>query len=238
MISSMDDIIKFVNDEFKWITDNDLVLLHPYESDMSYDFILDRKEIRSDDYDFIGNGMTKMVFAPKKFKDIVIKIPIVGFLDEDHDISYYDSGSYFCESISNTYRKDGSFIYDYDYCNSECFLYEKAVKRGVSDFFASTRYLCEVNNTSFYISDRCYKTPRFNKTKKYYKNVIPKEMYSTYEFDMSNKTMSSLIVDYGLEAFNNLIDFLDRYEISDIHSANVMFLKDKIKIVDYSSFND
>ena len=56
---------------------------------------------------------------------------------------------------------------------------------------------------------------------------------------MDSVVTALFIDDYGIEKANKLFQFLDDYEIDDLHTGNVMISEKtgKIVITDYSGFN-
>lgn len=67
---------------------------------------------------------------------------------------------------------------------------------------------------------------------KYYRTLSPSSPLSERDVAITAR----FIEDYGEEEFFDFSDFLERYEIGDIHGGNIGTINDKIVIFDYASY--
>ena len=196
------------------------------------------------DATWVKQGCTKVVFYFRNIMpNYVIKLPFRGcyyssYDENDNEYIDEDAVSYFSEA--STYRENYN---DWDYCETESYLYTKAKESNVEEFFAGTYLLGYYNDIyPIYISEYIanYHMPRA-KDKIDYSALS--SIYNEYvDFDkdtFANATAWYLLNHYGKERFSKLLKFLQDWGIDDLHSGNVFFNKDgDMKIVDYSGYNE
>lgn len=181
--------------------------------------------------EFIEHGASKIVLFYSEFPDIVVKIPFCGEYIEDED-SYKDF-----EGSNRFFPIDE----DNNYCAGEVYIAQQAVIRGFEDMFAMTYYLCDIDNTPIYISEKVPNSWWTNRNwkNKHYSLKVADNIYSQIQDFILTKDVIATFVDvYGKEKTYNFISFLFDYKISDLHNNNIGFTKDlKVKLIDYSGFN-
>ena len=167
-------------------------------------------------------GETKACIISNELTDWVIK---VGFIDSD------DEGGHTT-----------------DFCAIEEGNYRSAVDMDLDEFFAAIYELCSVtpdrsffidSNITFFIQEKA--VPNEEKTsntcdnymKKYYSEGEGEEEWYPEGDDYDR--VGSLFE--GDERVDELIDFLDNWNINDLHSGNFGYTGDgKVKIIDYSGY--
>lgn len=214
-------------------------------------------------------GISKFVFTFDLTPDIVFKVPFFGeytinddMIDGYNDViqSYYESmdegyGNYLLDSIDEFYETN---FKDYDnaddghdldcwrdnYCDAEKVIYE-CIPDDLKDMFFGTHYLFTYKRDDIeipvYYSDRA--TTEFwcgssdvdvsAKSKKTAKN----EFHDKYLMD--DEITAIFIEQYGADKTHELFDFMEEYDIYDMHCGNVMFdANGMIRISDYSGFRE
>lgn len=121
-----------------------------------------------------NNGVSKAVYFPKAFPNIVVKIPLTSGPEEKY---WFSNGSYYtadgdatarhtqyeyewrgerfsCTSDSIPSYLDIELKYDWNYCEIEEVLFKEAKKKGVGKFFAQTILIGDVNGYPVYVQER------------------------------------------------------------------------------------
>lgn len=122
---------------------------------------------------------------------------------------------------------------DLDYCHIEERNYQLAIEEGVERFFAPVEYLTACKGMSLYVMQ--------------YANVDTDYVSQSVEeyLDEAGETvdwyyrLGELFLEQHLdyEDFLELSKFLDKWDIGDLHEANVGFLEDNsIVLIDYSGY--
>ena len=219
-----------------------------------------------EDYDFDGldyiieevdpvsvrNGASKCVLFFKELLRYCVKIPFQGleYFEWDSQIHNYSEtpnyiGFQYAADIfrgnANQYR---DCVSKWDYCDVESFIAKKAIEWGLGDCFALTFYLGEINHYPIYLAEKVdctyecdyydFQSPTFKDS---YRRAqeIEEEMNLTM---IDSKVFGFFIDNYGEKKAKKLLDFIDYFCIGDLRSANIGFRDGKIKIIDYSDFND
>ena len=194
----------------------------------------------------ISNGVSKVVIIPRN-SAYVIKTPLFGSwyypeeYNEEND-EYYTNYENACfDEYTGAYYEDADIDCS-NYCELEEYLYNFAVENDVADMFAKTKFFGYAEgNRPVYISEKCRdfywgdrKPSDASKTL-----VEDKRDSSTPGWSRMNSTITALFVDdYGVEKATKLFQFLYDFDITDLHSNNVMISEKtgKIVITDYSGF--
>lgn len=205
-------------------------------------------KVKNFDY---SNGVSKCVFLFEQYPDIVVKIPFNGGVDyrsysssadSSNDYDYYDDSSeYSCADLSIVNCK--GMRRNWDYCEVEEVLFNRAYKAGVNDYFAQTAYIGEINGYPLYIQERA---EIYSDSESKYSYKLIKELIEEIKQDLGDpdrlfgrlpdEWICHFYVIYGKNLLKKFLDFVEEEEISDLHSDNVGFIDDKPVLTDYSSF--
>lgn len=197
------------------------------------------------------NGVSKCVFLFEQYPDIVVKIPFNGGVDYrsysssadgSNDYDYYDDSSeYSCADLSIVNCK--GMRRNWDYCEVEEVLFNRAYKAGVNDYFAQTAYIGEINGYPIYIQERAeiYSDSEVKYSYKLIKELIEEIKQDLGDSDrlfgrLPDEWVCDFYVIYGKDLLVKFLNFVEEQEISDLHSDNVGFIDDKPVLTDYSSF--
>ena len=200
----------------------------------------------------IASGVSKCVFMFKDFPNLVVKIPFTGSGTKNEDEYEYDNEKpyedFYCASFGCGGHK---LKRKWDYCEAEATVYKDAVASGVSDFFAETVCIGEIDNHPIYVQEiaTIYYDVYFDyeceysgeDQKKNRSSIMEKSNNSLSEDDcwiVGQTWLAAFIEEYGTIAAINLITFLKDEGVDDLHSENLGFIDDKQVIVDYASFNN
>lgn len=208
---------------------------------------VDFEDMYCDDYDSEGHcneiisshlvrdiacGASKAVLFLDGEDDYVIKVPFYGYGGEDEVIWFNGANLY-----------DVAVETDWNYCELESEVYNLALETGVEEFFASTEFLCSINDIPVYVSEKMD-----NVTKGYdYSSPEAEEenWRRAVNFVKGNKGtpfsteyIDTLIRGYGEEKVQKLIDFVSSVGISDFHPGNWGYDKNyRIRLLDYSGYS-
>lgn len=166
-------------------------------------------------YDY---GASKGVLIFKDF-NYVIKIPFVKNEDED-----------FCGASGNK---------EWDYCDAEVLKYQEAEKEGLNNCFAKTIKIGEIDNYPIYLQEYAEIFNQINnKTPSRSKEDLEKvsELCQNY-YCFNKEWLSDVLNFYGEQTFYHLMNFIDDYDIKDLHGANLGYIGLRPVLVDYSSFD-
>jgi len=209
----------------------------------------------------MASGVTKGVIIPCD-KPFVIKIPLKCDSDnwmstcthhskwnselhtwEDVPASEYSYCDHsFCPQFEYAYNPiDGT--YGWNYCDAELGYYTLAKEKGIEEFFAATFYAGErkVDGVPIYLqekittlysrSDKEHTQEDLNSTSAFLDET---KVYCPLELDF----VCDLIQNYGAEKTKEFCDFLDEYNISDLHRNNYGYRPDGTPcLIDFSDFN-
>jgi hypothetical protein len=212
---------------------------------------VDFEDMYCDDYDSEGHcaeimtsrlvrdiacGASKAVLFLDGEDDYVIKIPFYGYgtRDEDEDYVTWFNGASLCGVDTEP---------EWNYCELESVVYDLALETGVEEFFASTEFLCHVNDIPVYVSEKMD-----NITDGYdYSNETEEEEAWRRAVDFvkehkgasfSTTQIEALIRGYGEEKVERLVDFISNLGVSDFHNGNWGYDKDsRIRLLDYSGYS-
>lgn len=193
----------------------------------------------------IANGVSKVVVIPRN-SAYVIKTPLFGSwyypeeYDEENDEYYTDYENPYFDEYTGAYYEDAEIDCS-NYCELEEYLYNFTVENGVSDMFAKTEFFGYAKGgRPVYISEKC---KGFHwgdrKPSDASKTIVKDKRDSTPGWSKMDSTITALFVDdYGTERAAKLFQFLYDFDITDLHSDNVMISEKtgKIVITDYSGF--
>ena len=220
------------------IKDEDYVLFAGgggYEDflDDIYEFIEDYHP----EVNWIKNGVSKIVISYSGIPNYVIKVPFKGrYNDYDEETELFIDASY-----DKPYRN----INTWDYCEAEANCYHDAKEYyDLGDMFAKTEYLGKIEGIPIYISekittlvsDTCVRNSSKHTEK------IAESLQDKYEIDWGFREgsgLSAFIDCYGEKRTEELVSFLEEYDVSDLHDGNIGYdLYGNVKIIDYSGWYD
>lgn len=183
-------------------------------------------------------GCTKSVFFFKEFPQYVFKIPFRGkcVIEWDDDYDCY------CETdkFDEFYYAGADNDNDWDYCETEAWLYHAACEHGVDNFFAGTFYIGEYCGHPIYVSEF-----RNNYKSTYYdfhnnpSNGVD-ELCKEYDYiPLAKSDISAMIKFVGIEMVRKLLSFIEEFDINDLHNGNLGTTSDgMVCIIDYSNYNE
>lgn len=158
--------------------------------------------------------------------DYVLKKAYDGFCEDKYD----DEGMPYVDCWLNEETQNS--------CELEAELYAIAVEEGVGQFFAKTEY----------IGNCIFKQERADELVAWTTNdyVPPEEIEAKAEecglddllARSSVYVVRYLMEEYTVEELKKLQDFLNRYDIDDLHAHNAGWVKGKLKFIDYVGTND
>lgn len=192
-------------------------------------------------------GVTKIVVIPGN-SAFVLKTPIYGeeiyneVYDEAYGDYYFDWDNPIFERYTGAVLENEPDLDCGDYCEKEALLYKIAEEEGVAEMFAKTEYFCETKNCRpIYISEKCSSYFGEDRQATEKSKTLVKEALSNNTpgwARMGDNIMGIFIDDYGYEKVSQLMNFLVKYKIFDLHSNNIMYSErtGKIVISDYSDF--
>ena len=194
----------------------------------------------------IANGVSKVVIIPQN-SAYVIKTPLFGSwyypeeYNEENDEYYTDYENPYFDEYTGAYYEDAEIDCS-NYCELEEYLYNFTVENGVSDMFAKTEFFGRAKcGRPVYISEKCKNFWRGNREPSDASKTLVKDKRDsrTPGWSKMDSMITALFVDdYGVERAEKLFQFLSDFNITDLHSDNVMISEKtgKIVITDYSGF--
>lgn len=170
-------------------------------------------------------GCSKIVLFFDEYPDVVVKIPFDG-------VRSVDSGKDF-EVVTNEWN----FIHNY--CAEELDIWYEAVEANVEKVFAEEAFVGRYHDLSLYAAERCNMDYGYaamtapSEDSKEKAKKITKDVYSE-----ANEYIPTIIEQHGEEFAKKVLDFIEEFDINDLHSDNVGFKCGLFKFVDYSSYDD
>ena len=208
----------------------DALTYHKIKLDKEYyclglgDWLEDHKELLRAERIGYSSGETKLCLLCDKLDDWVIKL---GFL----------------RSTNPYYVKEGL---DKDFCNLEAEYYMKACDNNLGEFFAATYEIGEINGVHIFLQELA------QPDEDYFMNCFEEyacqgndrndfdddEQYDDYIDEIvENMDNDERIYAVFGEESDNLVDFIDMFEINDLHEANYGITKDgRAVIFDFSGY--
>lgn len=194
------------------------------------------EEVNDDGADHWCNGVTKIALV---YKDYVLKTGISGYVHSTYDED--------CDDIDDVL--DDNF--PEDYCEIEYKIYRRAVEAGISKFFAET---ASVGN-GVYMQERydgCLdayipagmQLPDWIKQyddagslsdwAEFHGDIMG--LTGLYDAVKSSRVFAWFVALYGYNDLRALSEFIEAYNINDIHSGNVGWFGNTIKLIDFSGY--
>ena len=204
------------------------------------DFLDDIYEFIEDyhpEVSWIKNGVSKIVISYNDIPNYVIKVPFKGRYND-----CYDETELFTDA---SYDKPYTNINTWDYCEAEANCYYDAKEYyDLGDMFAKTEYLGKIEDIPVYISEKITTlvsdTRVINSSE--HTEKIAESLRDKYEIDWEFREgsgLSAFIDCYGEKRTEELVSFLEEYDVSDLHDGNIGYdLYGNVKIIDYSGWYD
>lgn len=167
-------------------------------------------------------GATKGVLVFPNL-DFVIKIPFTYTGDDEEFRGADDSGE------------------GWNYCEVEEIKYQRAGTFGVEGCFAKTILVGRIDGYPIYAQEKAKiftkeGSPSPRKSEEEYERI---EDICDSVGECFNRIWLSDAFDYfGEKVFYNLLEFINSFNISDLHDGNIGYIGMRPVLVDYSSFND
>lgn len=155
--------------------------------------------------------------------DFVIKIPFTYTGDRDEFCGADDSGE------------------GWNYCEVEEIKYQRAENFGINGCFAKTILVGRVNGYPIYAQEKAKiftqeGSPSPKKSEEEYEKI---EDICEGIGECFNRIWLNDAFDYfGEKIFYSFLDFLESFNISDLHDGNIGYIGMRPVLIDYSSFND
>ena len=209
-----------------------------FDDDMSY--LMDEVGANSIEY-----GCTKMVLSFNDISDYVVKIPFMGYCDENDVCEYYSNDEFKYNDMRRYFFKNVPVSGGWDYCKYEEKLYSIAQKRGCESCFAKTFFIGFLKNKyPIYLSkkvvcdeDSISSIQSENKEKLYTIKKMAKDNKVYFESKNGPDIFEKMMGQYGKKTMESLIKFIHEYRIQDLHEGNFGIDNDgRIKIIDYSGY--
>lgn len=247
------ELIEFVEDRFRSLSKTDMDYYSTYWMDESEEDLDDAYEglfSVLDNVDWVSHGVTKLVVAFKDEPDYVFKIPFQGgiVVDYNNDSWDYVTNPYDYEyTHANKYEVEG--LSNWDYCETEQYVYNQAKEQGVEDLFANTFFLTQLWNytTPFriYASQKIEHPGFYDAGKVISENSRREASNISIIYRRSTKRsgnicdniLAAFVEDYGYDIASQFFVFVNNLDIRDLHGDNFGFdSAGHIKVLDYSSF--
>lgn len=170
-----------------------------------------------------ANGCSKIVLFFDEYPEVVVKIPFEG-------VRYVDCDKDF-EVVNERY-------FHQNYCSSELDIWYEACNEGIENIFAEEAYIGCYHGVSLYAAERCsgyfwrnIEEPSEDSKKKA-EQILPGGYCEMKEY------LPIIIEQYGEEFAEKVLDFIEEFEIDDLHDGNVGLKDGMFKFIDYASYDD
>ena len=185
-------------------------------------------------------GASKICLELNGIDDFVLKIP---FSHSDDQVFYEVAGN-FCMMTPDR---------EWDYCNFEAMLYDIAKSYGIADIFAEEYYVTSVFNIPFYIqakvteifenTQRCddyymMNNKEIKDTKDELSQSLHRENWNLDAAHINIFFLEDIYNEFGEEKTNILIDFIDKFNLSDFNTSNIGYINGVPILFDYCGFYD
>lgn len=188
----------------------------------------------------VNHGMSKMVIVSSLI-DYVIKIPLTGVwvpVWNEEEEEYDDEQTYF-----EPFSYGGGYDND-DYCAVEIDIYDEMMEENpeFSFVFPNTQFYKQINNVKYYIQEKCKCGGGSDTSNSSHEaQTVGDELYT----DANNEYGSveslawciSLVENYGVEKAKDVMKYLKKMNITDLHNCNIGYRNGKPIILDYSGFD-
>ena len=202
------------------------------------------------EYIRLRNGASKLVIVAPEIFPFVIKMPFrlsTASYYDDYDYEEYDEeGCGYCQ-----FEGADNGLNDWDYCLTETQIYEHAKEFGVEEFFAASWKLGELKDgfpiyAQEYIPEIGIYRHEFSELSN--EDVTAEEYITAYTIssrtpgrncDIGWREVLYWLQSKTKETVSQFIDFLQMFEVSDLHTGNGgLTAAGDLVLIDYSGFND
>lgn len=204
-----------------------------------------------------NDGATKGVLIFDDL-DIVIKIPFEG--ESNYTCSHYEDEN----GEWHTYSHDGKYSYqagveefspydgatgserEWDYCEVEARLCELANQKKLAGCFAQTKFLGLANEHPIYYQDKCFMfCDARSSTKREAYRLRTKSDYDSLQevrkrvgfYSVDCDWLLDFLIYWGEPVLEELVQFINAQQISDLHDGNIGYRGGVPCLVDYSSYH-
>lgn len=226
-----------------------------HDEDTVYDALNRIREL--DDIDWkIDSGISKLVIIFNN-QDFVIKIPFCGAYEMTCDCNNSNceecDGDCDCcgKAIEEWYSFYGACPHfddkqlkeDWDYCDLETAIYQKAKDMEIEFCLAETRFLGRINGHPVYTQVKAdvyssnwstYSCRHSDEQKKAMRDYC----HTHKKFCFNSNWLIDLRNAYGDKVFLTFMDFIEKTGVSDLHDGNVGYIGDCPVLIDYSDYNE
>lgn len=146
-------------------------------------------------------------------------------------------------SKASLYYRDGSDP-NWDYCNLEALISEYAEEYNLCNIFVPTEWLFNYNGYPIYVQPKCEIEAYFEDIPQHSYNCSDeakftskqkyKDKYLGYIQDTS--WLAAVLENYGEETVNELINFIEEFNLGDLRDENRGLLDGKPVLIDYCGF--
>lgn len=218
------------------VEDSDIDLWDTMWCDSDKDYEFEGPFVKNWRVGHVRVGATKLCLFLRYTPSMVVKIPFLGAVDEG-----FSSGTEF-KRANLCYKKFASNTWDY--CLTECGLFQEARRLGIDKCFAGTYYIGSIDNYPIYASVKipncfcdCGESTSTKQSMELGKKIIASK--PTSFGDITPNLLGLFIDSYGYDVAKRLFDFIDKYGIRDFHDGNIARMDSgEIKIIDYSGYNE
>lgn len=206
-----------------------------FPKDFYNENVLDLLYELPDDNIYCEYGASKVTIISKHFKDFVIKIPFTGDKEMKKERFKY------ANSNLQHYYKNNKNLSCWDYCHTDVEIYNLAKEKNIEKYFAEIKLLGYCDKHPIYIQEKCkiftekelnsIETEKIKRLKEKLNSSSAEYSSSAWLLEFSNR--------YGENELKKLTNFLDSFDISDLHKDNLGYnKKGEMVLIDYSGFND
>lgn len=233
-------------------------LLEQIYNDINWEAVSNDSSFSEDNYGMIENnlnsdlfyiatGASKIVLVPKaKEEEFVIKIPFCSIFCDDWE-RHEEDEDYYGEYIE---LQNAPLDNDWDYCAAEVDYYNLAIEHHIEMFFPNTSVAKE-SPYPIYIQERCLEAYDTKANTPRTKAEISEEMdtlragagpvaHNDWLYNFKASWILDAIDAYGEATLAKLFQFLDDYNINDLHASNYGYsvIDHRPVLIDFSGFHD
>lgn len=186
------------------------------------------------------SGATKLVFIFKEL-GFVLKVPFNTSSEDSYQPYYDEDGNELDEGeyCSFPFTGSPSTLRDWDYCHAEIELYSHARENNVADYLGLIEELdAQVDEYPIYVQP--YFTIFYDKDTEDFKDIEDEEYWThiknQFNYGLDPKWVRDFVKTWGDKAYNDLVEFCEDFDITDLHRNNIGYCGDKPIILDYAGF--
>lgn len=183
-----------------------------------------------------ANGISKAVIIFEDCQE-VLKIPFSGYEEEEDDEENEN------EVHFRFYEFEGAWYADktdgWDYCRKEAYLSRESVAYGVEDCFAQERKIGEICGYPIYAQEKAVSLGKSGLKTTYSAEQVTstRRLCDDNAYWCFNAQWLTAFIEYhGKEKLEAFYNFIDDYDIGDLHDDNIGYIGDRPVIIDYSNY--